>query len=302
MSLFFAMVFIFWAHGAKAWVSDWIQFELSNGHITIPVILNGKETRAMLDSGSSGNGISTRFVRENEGAFKYGRFINLRSVNETRRVRLIDDVEIGMFGQNFRMGELMPISTGRFDLLIGLPFFEKFIVQIDYPNSRLRLADRDAMNLKDVANVRMRRARGSSHPIIKVALNDEYEPWLTLDTGNSAGIYMRRIDALRFGWLEEFPTQDARSVGALGHVVDMEKFHLPTLRIGPYTLENVAITVPASGEKSNVGEQQAASLESRLTNNQSDGILGFDVLKHFVVTIDYKRRLLHLAPPSEPEA
>lgn len=256
----------------------------------------------MLDTGASGNGISANFIRENKGAFKYGRFINLRSVNETRRVRLIDDVEIGMFGQRFKMGELMPIASGRFDLLIGLPFFEKFIVQIDYPNSRLRLADRDAMNLKDAANVRMRRARGSSHPIIQVTLNDEYEPWLTLDTGNSAGIYMRRIDALRFGWLEEFETQDARSVGALGYVVDMEKFRLPTLQIGPFTLENVAITVPASGEKSNVGEQQSASLESRLTNNQSEGILGFDVLKHFVVTIDYKRSLLHLAPPAEAES
>ena len=71
------------------------------------------------------------------------------------------------------------------------------------------------------------------------------------------------------------------------------------MTIGPFTLENPVVTVQAEGETTNVGQELQQRLGSRLKKAESDGILGYDVLKHFVVTLDFKRSLLHLEPPPE---
>jgi len=79
----------------------------------------------------------------------------------------------------------------------------------------------------------------------------------------------------------------------------VERFNLPELTIGPIVLENVVVIVPGEGEKTNVGQDVIAKLGTRIKETASDGILGYDVLKHFVVTIDYKRSFLHLGVPAE---
>lgn len=288
---------------ALAGVSVWIPFQHERGHITIPVTLNGEETTAILDSGASGNGISEAFLSRHEGEYQQGRAIVVTGVFGERRVRLADGIRIGMFGSEFRIDQLMPMKIGSFDLLIGLPFFENFIVQIDYPNSRLRLIDYESLKLRKVANVKMKRARASSHPIVRVNLNDEYKPWLTLDTGNSSGMVLKRFDAERFDWLERYPAVESRSVGVNAIVAKMDRFDLPMVKIGPYTLENVKVTVPAEGQKSNIGDDDMRRWSRELNNNNSDGLLGYDILKHFIVTIDFKRSLLHLEPPPlEPQS
>lgn len=99
---------------------------------------------------------------------------------------------------------------------------------------------------------------------------------------------MRRFDALRFGWLDDYGTEEARGIAVHGVVVGTQRFNLPMLEIGPYTLENVIITVPAEGQKS-FGDQGASHGSIRDINKKdSRGILGYDVLKHFEVTIDFK--------------
>ena len=197
---------------------------------------------------------------------------------------------------------LIPVAPGLMApsavLVVGLAFFQNFILQIDYPNSRLRIITRDAMDLKDAANVRMKKNGSMSQPMVKVELNDEYKAWLMLDTGNSTGIFMPRKPAIRYGWLEEFGTTDVQIRG-VNKVSASQSFNLPKMTIGPFTMENVIAMVPAEGNETNVGRESTTRTGSRIKKDYSDGILGYDVLKHFVVTIDYKRALLHLAPPAD---
>ncbi len=287
-----------WSSVADAGVSEWIPFEVGNGHIRVPVTLNGKETWAILDSGAGGNAISERFLSENEGDYKYGRQIIVSGVHGDRKVNLIDGIDVGIFGANFRMGQLMPIRARTFDFIVGLPFFENYILQIDYPNQQLRVIDHKSFDLKPYANVKMKRIGGRGAPVVRVRLNDEFSPWLLFDTGATTGVYLKRGDAERFNWLERFPTADARAAG-VNKVIDIERLNLPMMTIGPFTLENVIVTVQADGEKTNVGRGLTMRTGSRLKQTESDGILGYDVFKHFVVTIDFKRSLLHLEPPPE---
>lgn len=77
-------------------------------------------------------------------------------------------------------------------------------------------------------------------------------------------------------------------------------FYLPTMTIGPYTLENVRVSVPAEGGKVNLQQYRPDdwSTGTKIKRSKAaDGILGYEILKHFVVTIDYKRSLLNLDVP-----
>ena len=289
---------MFWSAAVNAGVSEWIPFEVGSGHIRVPVTLNGEETWAILDSGARGNGISERFLSENEGGYKYGRQIIVTGVHGSRKVNMIDDIDVGIFGASFRIGQLMPVRARSFDFIVGLPFFENYILQIDYPNQQLRIIDHETFDLKPHANVKMKRIGGRGAPVVRVRLNDEFSPWLLLDTGATTGVYLKRGDAERFDWLERFPTADARAAG-INKVIEIERLNLPMMRIGPFTLENVVVMVQADGEKTNVGRGLPMQTGSRLKQTDSDGILGYDVLRHFIVTIDFKRSLLHLAPPAE---
>lgn len=290
---------LFWSLSASAGVSDWIPFQLERGHIAIPVVLNGERTTAILDSGASGNGISEAFLARHAGEYGLGRAMNVRGIYGERRVRLVDDIQAEMFGYNFKIGQLMPMRTNSFDFLVGLPFFENYIVQIDYPNARLRLFDHDSLKLRKVANVKMKRSRSTSHPLVRVSLNDEYKLWVTFDTGASMGLLIKRFDAERFDWLEKYGTDEGRSVGVNGVIADVERFNLPRLDIGPFTLENAAVTVPAAGQETNIASGARHGRQRELNNYNSDGLLGYEVLKHFIVTIDFKRSLLHLELPED---
>ncbi len=112
-------VVMFSPAAATAAVSEWIPFENRAGHITIPITINGVETRAMLDSGANGSGISRRFMSRHEGGYKPGRKIRVRGVNGIYEIRLVDGVKIDMFGSSFTLNELMPSNLYTADLLIG---------------------------------------------------------------------------------------------------------------------------------------------------------------------------------------
>ena len=159
--------------------------------VVIPVTLNGEESRAILDSDATGNGVSERFLERHEGEYSNGKQIFLDGINGVRKVRLVNGLDIEMFGA---------------------------------------------------------------------------------------------ADGL---------------VSVVTKVSSVQRFNNPTMTIGPFTLENVIVMVPGEGEKATVGRESSAKPGSRLKKDKLDGILRYDVLKHFVVTIDFKRSLLHLAPPEE---
>lgn len=292
---------LFWSVSAAAGVSEWIPFQQQRGHIVVPVTLNGERSTALFDTGSSGNAISEHFLENHEGEYGTGKSIIVRGVYGERRVNLINNVSVGMFGTEFRLDELMPAGLGSADLLIGLPFFEQFIVQIDYPAGQMRLIDHESLELKSVANVKMKRERGTSHPLVEIDLNHEYSAWVLFDTGNSGGILMPRRVAERFDWLETYGTQQSLGVGVNAMVARNERLNLPSMTLGPYELEGVIVTVPADGQRSNIAAGVEHGSIAGLNKRQAEGILGYDVLRHFIVTIDFKNSYLHMEIPAPLE-
>lgn len=241
-----------------------------------------------------------RRVTSHEDAYTKGRPLTVSGVVGDRRTNWINDVQLGLFGVEFEIDNLMPIAIDDVDFVLGLPFFQLFIVQIDYPGKRMRIIERKSFDLKKYANVKMKRVGGSGSPQVQVSLNGEHKAWLMLDTGNNGGILLRRSKAERLGWLDEYRVAGSTVTGVNADPTGIEAFSLPSMTIGPYELENVTISVPAQGAQTNLTRIETVSYVngSHLkTGKKTEEILGYDVLRHFIVTIDLRRSLLNLDVP-----
>jgi hypothetical protein len=138
------------------------------------------------------------------------------------------------------------------------------------------------------ANVPMKRAKGSMFPAIQVEANGA-KVWLIFDTGNAGGLLLKRSFALENNWLTEaaqVTSQNAQGGFESGHT---DRFHLDSFIIGPYELDNVAVRVPASDQAANIGRYRSERTTGTRINSgvQAKGVIGYDIFKHFVITIDY---------------
>jgi len=282
---------------AAAGVTEWIDIELESGHIKIPVKVAGIDTYAILDTGAQRNGLNQAFITKHGLSFPKGGKVRVKGVYGKEKRSSLNNVPVNLFGVDMSLDGLVGLSLGYHTngLLLGAGFFENFITQIDYPNSRMRLLTRDALEMKRLNNIKLRKQKGSGQPIVKVTLNGEKSAWLLLDTGNAGGILLKRNVAQQNGWLEDHEVTSRTSSGANTTGV-LDSFRLPELEFGPFTLSNVEVSVPAEGETANLVTQYSET-GTHIKGKKVQGLLGYDVLKHFVLTIDYRKGYAHIGVP-----
>ena len=299
LMIFVAMVM---AMPASAAVSEWIPFDSSNGHITFDVKIDGKTVTAMLDSGATGNGVSQRWLDQNPGVWKKGRKVIIEGVHGERITNYADDVQIELFGVPMEFDDVAPLNLNNHDVLIGLPLFAGYIVQIDYPNSRMRIMDRKAVNLRKFENIEFKHSSGANHPVVRVNINDEFKPWLILDTGSNSGVLVSRQWAEQYGWLDKYATDAGVSSGAVT-TGSREFFRIPSFTFGPFKMADVEVAVPGDGEDMNIdnirSDDRPPTGKLIKRSVRPEGIVGYDVLKHFVLTIDYRRALMNVSTSAE---
>jgi predicted aspartyl protease len=281
----------------------WTPIDISNGHVIIPITLNGEPARAMLDTGANANMVSQAFLDAHEGEFSKGQAVIVSGVNDQRRTAMANNLTLGIFGTEFEIDQLVPGYFSNFDMIIGLPFFELFVVQIDYPGQRMRIMDHAAIDMKKFANVKMRRDGGSGSPQVRIKLNDEVKAWVLLDTGNAGRLMYGRANAERRGWLEDYPVTSSEVTGVNNVSADVDLFRLPTMTIGPFEMENVLVGVSSGGsfsiDRTRRDDRTTGFRLKKGGKKKTDGILGFDILQHYIVTIDLKRNRLNLDVPRE---
>lgn len=293
--LFFVLLVV--SATATGGVSDWIPFEHRNGQVMMQVKVAGIDSYAIMDSGASINLINQSFVDHNQLELEKLRGkITIQGVHGKSERDVFRDVPSEMFGQKLALDYVAGDFAGsNVALILGAPLLDKYVFQFDYPNSRLRLIDHDSIDLINVKNIPMRSRRDYDQPIVQVNLNNEVEAWLILDTGASTGVYLQREVAAKHGWLETFELTQHQSRG-VNTVADVESFLLPSLELGPYALADVRITVPKEGVRTDYGKNRS-QLNSRVRGVKIDGLIGYDVLQHFILTIDYKNGRGHIHAP-----
>ncbi|MBT8142859.1 MAG: hypothetical protein HKN88_08445 [Gammaproteobacteria bacterium] len=276
--------------------TDWLEFEIYNGLMLIDVEIAGIPTKAMLDTGASIVGIDIDFLEKNKINYKKGRKIILQGIFGEKRTKLIKEIDVSLYDVNFPLKNVVPINSGdAYQMIIGLPFFKDMIFQIDYPNSRFKMITRDSVDMKQVANVEMQHGNNKRSLVITANLEDGENLDLLFDTGSSSGLYLERKFAARRGWIEKYSKASGETSGIV-ETIENEILVLPKLKLGPYTLENVIVTVPAQDRPTNISSQASrAELGTRLSKGVSTiGILGYDVLKHFVITLDARTARMHV--------
>jgi hypothetical protein len=78
----------------------------------------------------------------------------------------------------------------------------------------------------------------------------------------------------------------------------LRRFNLPGMTLGDFEIENPIISVPTEGNEIALFET-TTPIGSRIPRSRkAKGLLGYDVLKHFVVTIDYKSGHVHIEADS----
>lgn len=283
-ALLLLLLFGFSAH-AQADNNGWYDFELQDGLVVIPIKIFGQDGRAFLDSGAQMNLISTSAIARYKNQLKKGSLSSFTDAFTDSKEYEYRDIPISFFGLDLKLQDASPFQSDNLDIGLGLPFFNRVIIQIDYPRRKIRFLSRSAVDLGELENTKTVRHSETAFPIVKSSLNGDTEQWLLLDTGATT-VYLDRDIVIRHEWHTKFNSEKVQVIGA-SSVEELQSIHIASFGIGPYELENVkVIYLPEGKEKAaifNVGGLKKIG-----------GVLGYDVLKHFVVTLDTKAGNLHL--------
>ena len=289
---------VFFCGLAHASITPWINFQIVDGFIVIPTEVHGIKGHSVIDTGAQSTGIAESFVEKNNLQLARSAPQQVAGVNATATRKTYRDVPVTLMGAELVFARLVDLDLGdRPQLLIGADFLRTLYFQFDYPNKRLRAISRDAFDLKKLSNVKSRVDSVSRLPMVQVRLNDQKNLWLAIDTGNTLGLIIKRGVAKKAGWLNEYEVEKLNTRGVVGSS-EMEMFRLPLLAIGPYNVRNASVAVPSEGKVAPVFSSLRGGLRGR---GRVQGLLGYDVLKNFIVTFDYRSGSMVLELPGELE-
>lgn len=280
-------------------VTPWLDFSLHNGHISIPIAVSGVPSHAILDSGAQINGINEAFLQEHSLDYPRLGKVRIEGVFKKQERDTLSNIPVTMFGNETDFDDVVEVSLGHHSvgMLLGAPLFYGRILQIDYPSKRLRVVTRDAMELRDFTNIAMFSKRNSGMPLVEVSLNG-HDVWLMLDTGSSGGIMIERSLAAELDLLKD--DNAIEEVSGVNSKATVESTRASEVGFGPYTLENVLVTF--STEDFNTSfNSKVHTTGSRIRSRRVAGLIGYDVLKHFILTMDYGRGQMHVGLPKEGE-
>ncbi|MDK1313833.1 pepsin/retropepsin-like aspartic protease family protein [Pseudoalteromonas ardens] len=281
----------------QASITPWISFELDNGHIKVPVTVAGKQSMAILDTGAQLNAINQNFIDFHQLNLAHHGNVQIEGAHDTERRKQYSNVDVEVFGIKTKLNQLAAVNMGnpQNSLLIGAGFFSQFVVQIDYPNSRIRMVTRDVINVAKHENIKTQPHKGSGLPIVQVEMAGK-KVWLLLDTGSNSGVLINR--RLAKG-LDLIRPEDHQVVSRGANAQStLRTTQLEELTFGPFVLSNVQLAYPEKGHKLSPLKQYAHT-SSMIKGKRVKGILGYDVLKHFLVTLDYARGNMHLSVPEK---
>ncbi len=175
--------------------------------------------------------------------------------------------------------------------LLGGEYLENYVVEIDFAHRRVRLLDPRSHRVGADSPDR------GTERVVAMPVN-ERRPYVTvelgtgsvlalLDTGSMGGISLSDEVAARVGITVDpnAPRQEWRSV--LGTSISASQ-KLPSAKLGPLMLENVALDI-------GLREESGVRVE-RIMAGEDEALLGQAVLRDFVVRLDYPRRKLGLTP------
>ena len=269
----------------------WMRFDGSEGHIAFPVEINGTRASAILDSGADTSMISAGLAERAKVKLDRNDTMRVIGVNGQREVPTTRRFTLEFAGRKVRPYGVPVAPAPGFDVVLGRALLEWAVVQIDYPQQRIRFLSREGVEFK--ANVELKTTRRGA-PMLRTRVVGA-KAWMLVDTGNSGPTLLKRR-FVRRNDLERFALEDVKAK-AIGVTTAGEQrlLQVPECQLGPYTFEPLLAVYNAESNEGFDDRRRVYGSRLRTDRARYDGILGHEVLQNFLVTMDIEDERLHLS-------
>jgi predicted aspartyl protease len=263
-----------------------------NPLILVPVFVEGKGPfDFILDSGASvsllsselGRSLGVAITGTEEGMGAAGTValelgcVKSLSVGDAE----LHDVEVGLTEELARIGDVV---QARIDGDLGYNFLKHFRVTVDYGQNLLYLSADSGGSDKD-GGVHYEIAPSKPLVVLSVEVNGRGPYRFCLDTGTS----MTAISPALAAALAIPMKPGARPGAGAGGSISVSFGMLESFAVGPHRVGDIDVT-----------SADFFSSIAKACGTDIDGIVGYNFLKRFRVTIDYPGTRLLLEPPSSP--
>lgn len=248
---------------------------VDNGRLFITAKINGVETEALLDSGAETSLFDKRLAAE--AHFGPGEKVILKGSGGEQEVEVVGNVRIEALGQTIPSAEVAVLDLADLSTrlikrptraIVGRELFDAAPIRIDLAGADVR-----ALKTGEVPRgVKLPLTGHGGIETVPVTLGRTAAP-AVLDFGNGSGVMIGKELAAQLG-LKGIGKQKG---GGIGGEVERDVVILPSLTLAGRTFRNVRATVDETS--------------SRAALN-----IGTPILKHFVVTADFKGRAAWFAP------
>ena len=267
------------------------RFTTAFGNLQISVEVNGTEVPAVLTTSNIGASISNSLARDMRLTQRVDP--DLRVVTDTGRDQeylYSPNVPITLFGFETTAERVAITNSDDRYITLSLRLFDNLIIQIDFPNSRMCFISREALDLRQEQNIELDSGARFGTPTIRVTLNNDFETWLDFSPSFGGGL---RVDEFTARSLELEPTESNQNPAS-----PFLSSTLNTLTFGPYELGGIPVQYPKDGVRSNLTRRQETLTNTNIqADRQTRGRIGMEVLKHFIVTMDFEAERMHVFAP-----
>jgi len=283
------------ARAAEPDAAGWIAFEGQGGAVSFSGSVNGEPARIMLDSGASIGVVSGPFSERAGIEPDPRRPIQVAGVFGETRVYGSRPFELVLNEQKLNLADLAVVPGGNFDILLGRWIFEQVVVQIDYPNQRIRFLNRDTVEFE--SNVEVRSTRYGA--ILIETLIQEKRAWLMLDTGNLGTVFLNERFVQNHELQDfEVPMEGFESSGVI-QTGEVRMLQFDSAQIGPYRFGSLLASYGVDSSRGMYRREAETGSRIRRAQTRNDGLLGYEILRNFLVTTDFRNRKVHLHLPQD---
>lgn len=282
----------------KRKVIESLPFEKVGSNMVVTLRINASSMLSfILDSGVS-NTIITQLMPEDSVALNYSDMTDLYGLGTGNRLNVFESnnniIKIGKL--NLKNKKVFVLEEDIFHLtqqtgtkingLIGFDFFQDYIVEIDYTNSRIRFYDRDLFQIpKGYETIPMTIEDQKMFIQISVLETDTTQRTakMLIDTGAELNAWFQTF---KKGAVQQ-PSKTIR--GTIGQGLNGEitgKYgRFPQICFGKFCLKKAIVSFPDS-----------AAISEIVSTSDRDGTIGSQILSRFNFFIDYNQKRFYFKP------
>jgi hypothetical protein len=275
-----------------------IPFDLATRHVIVKVTINGSRPLSfVLDTGANVAIVRMPVAKELglqlEGSVSAGGAGDGRQAGQRVKNARWSLVGLEGFSQPVSLAlpfPALPSGLGQdVDGIIGGEFIKEFVLELDYQAQRMMLHDRRSFSYQGQGESLPLQLNSNNHPVVNATVTPiaatPIEAPFVLDIGSGGALILHSPFVAEHGLPGDMKTIRAIGMAGAGGKSLGHTGRVASLRLGPYTLKDVATTFSQ--------DQGGAFADRTLAGN-----IGAQIVRRFRIFLDYGRKRLILEPSS----